>query len=31
VGSWTESIATNERSAVAAKQDDFDEQLHAMD
>src|SRR5712691_7225937 len=32
VGSWAESIATNERSAVAAKQDkDFDEQLHAMD
>ena len=32
VGSWTESVATNERSAVAAKQDkDFDEQLHAMD
>jgi tetratricopeptide (TPR) repeat protein len=32
VGSWVESIATNERSAVAAKQDkDFDEQLHAMD
>src|SRR2546422_5118069 len=32
VGSWTESIATNERSAVASKQDkDFDEQLHAMD
>ena len=32
VGSWTESITTNERSAVAAKQDkDFDEQLHAMD
>jgi len=32
VGSWSESIATNERSAAAAKQDkDFDEQLHAMD
>lgn len=32
VGSWTESVATNERSAVAAKQDkDFDGQLHAMD
>ena len=32
VGSWAESIATNERSAVAAKQDkDFDEQRHAMD
>jgi tetratricopeptide (TPR) repeat protein len=32
VGSWAESIATNERSAVAARQDrDFDEQLHAMD
>jgi tetratricopeptide (TPR) repeat protein len=32
VGSWAESISTNERSAVAAKQDkDFDEQLHAMD
>jgi predicted Zn-dependent protease len=32
VGSWTESVATNERSAVAAQQDkDFDEQLHAMD
>jgi tetratricopeptide (TPR) repeat protein len=32
VGAWTESIATNERSAVAARQDkDFDEQLHAMD
>src|SRR5712692_7699341 len=32
VGSWAESVATNERSAVAAKQDkDFDEQLHAMD
>ena len=32
VGSWAESIATNERSAVAAKGDkDFDEQLHAMD
>jgi tetratricopeptide (TPR) repeat protein len=32
VGSWAESIATNERSAVAAKLDkDFDEQLHAMD
>lgn len=32
VGSWIESVATNERSAVAAKQDkDFDAQLHAMD
>ena len=32
VGSWQESAATNERSAVAAKRDgDFDEQLHAMD
>jgi tetratricopeptide (TPR) repeat protein len=32
VGSWDESVATNERSAVAARQDkDFDEQLHAMD
>src|SRR5215470_11271177 len=32
VGAWTESAATNERSAVAAKRDrDFDEQLHAMD
>lgn len=32
VGSWAESVATNERAAVAAKQDkDFDEQLHAMD
>jgi predicted Zn-dependent protease len=32
VGSWSESAATNERSAAAAKQDrDFDEQLHAMD
>ena len=32
VGAWSESAATNERSAVAAKQDkDFDEQLHAMD
>jgi tetratricopeptide (TPR) repeat protein len=32
VGSWAESAATNERAAVAAKQDkDFDEQLHAMD
>jgi tetratricopeptide (TPR) repeat protein len=32
VGSWAESVATNERSAAAAKQDkDFDEQLHAMD
>jgi tetratricopeptide (TPR) repeat protein len=32
VGAWSESVATNERSAVAAKQDkDFDEQLHAMD
>lgn len=32
VGSWTESVATNQRSAVTAKHDkDFDEQLHAMD
>ena len=32
VGAWAESIATNERSAAAAKADrDFDEQLHAMD
>lgn len=32
VGAWSESAATNERSAVAAKQDkDADEQLHAMD
>jgi tetratricopeptide (TPR) repeat protein len=32
VGAWADSVATNERSAVAAKQDkDFDEQLHAMD
>jgi tetratricopeptide (TPR) repeat protein len=32
VGSWSESITTNQRSAAAAKQDkDFDEQLHAMD
>ena len=32
VGAWSESAATNERSAVAAQQDkDFDEQLHAMD
>ena len=32
VGAWQESIATNERSAEAARQDrDFDEQLHAMD
>ena len=32
VGSWAESIATNQRSAEAAKHDkDFDEQLHAMD
>lgn len=31
VGSWTESIATNERSAAAAKQDKDDGQLHAMD
>jgi tetratricopeptide (TPR) repeat protein len=32
VGAWSESIATNERSAEAAKQEqDIDEQLHAMD
>jgi len=32
VGAWSESAATNERSAAAAKRDrDFDEQLHAMD
>lgn len=32
VGSWKESVAANQRSAVAAQKDgDFDEQLHAMD
>ncbi len=32
VGGWTESAATNERAAVAAKRErDFDEQLHSMD
>jgi tetratricopeptide (TPR) repeat protein len=32
VGAWNDSAATNERSAVAAKQDkEIDEQLHAMD
>jgi tetratricopeptide (TPR) repeat protein len=32
VGAWAESIATNERSAEAARENrDFDEQLHAMD
>jgi tetratricopeptide (TPR) repeat protein len=32
VGAWAESIATNARAALAARQDrDFDEQLHAMD
>jgi tetratricopeptide (TPR) repeat protein len=32
VGSWTESVATNERAAAAAKRDnDADEQAHAMD
>jgi tetratricopeptide (TPR) repeat protein len=32
VGAWTDSAATNERSAAAAEQDkDADEQLHAMD
>jgi tetratricopeptide (TPR) repeat protein len=32
VGAWTDSAATNERAAVAAKRDkDLDEQLHAMD
>lgn len=32
VGSWNESITTNQRSAVTAKQEgDFEEQLHAMD
>ncbi len=32
VGSWKESIATNERAAAASKADqDFDEQLHATD
>ncbi|MFZ2507302.1 MAG: hypothetical protein WAW79_02350 [Steroidobacteraceae bacterium] len=32
VGSWNESIATNQRAAEAAKQDgEFEEQLHAMD
>ncbi len=32
VGLWTESAATNARSAAAAKQDgDFDSEVHAMD
>jgi tetratricopeptide (TPR) repeat protein len=32
VGAWNESIATNGRAAVAARQDkDFEEALHAMD
>ena len=32
VGAWSDSAATNERAAVAAKADkDVDEQLHAMD
>jgi len=32
VGSWSESIATNQRAAQAAKQDgEFEEQLHATD
>ena len=32
VGAWSDSAATNERAAIAAKQDkDVDEQLHAMD
>ncbi len=32
VGAWSESAATNERSAVtAAREKEFDEQLHAMD
>jgi tetratricopeptide (TPR) repeat protein len=32
VGAWTESVATNERSAAAAKRDnDADGQAHAMD
>ena len=32
VGAWAESAATNERAAVAAKQDrDADQQVHAMD
>lgn len=32
VGAWSDSAATNERSAVTAKQDkESDEQLHAMD
>ncbi len=32
VGAWSDSAATNERAAIAAKRDkDVDEQLHAMD
>jgi tetratricopeptide (TPR) repeat protein len=32
VGAWTDSVATNERAVVAAKQDkEYDEQVHAMD
>ena len=32
VGAWSESAATNERAAMAAKRDkDVDEQLHSMD
>jgi tetratricopeptide (TPR) repeat protein len=32
VGAWSESVATNERSAAsAAREKEFDEQLHAMD
>ena len=32
VGAWSDSAATNERAAVAAKRDkDVDEQLHSMD
>ena len=32
VGSWTESVATNERSAAAARRsNDYDEATHAMD
>jgi hypothetical protein len=32
VGAWTESVATNERAAAAAKRDnDADEQAHSMD
>jgi len=31
VGAWTESVATNRRSADVAKRDEPDEALHAMD